>query len=353
MRWFYIAVIIGIIITILTVLLFMLDVNLEYIFVVSSLATIIMVIPTLFFREEKERILKLLYNLYDEYQKEKIKNVENKETHRKEIKQIKQVVHSEKVKHQYLKRMVDNIGVTLVKENISKEDILKNITNPLKAIIFLKYWEDLDKKRYIIRDKIYPKIHAYHIKGGLRIIPPAYVPQDKSNPELIKWFKKQINDNVPLNYEYNIPLVCPVNLTDINAFKNLNKRFERGHFDWLENVPAKDIAPTDMLINYLETKKNISTRELIDIPNIMFLVDDNQISLEDKSILENKSNKIIDDIKNHLQIQDLKTTDLANIDDKELTIILSDNNVKRPLNVSTMLINNAKLWKIVLDRKLN
>ena len=103
----------------------------------------------------------------------------------------------------------------------------------------------------------------------------------------------------------------------------------------------------------LFTKKDISTRDIIEIPNIMFLVDDNQITINDKSILKNQRNNIINNIKNHIQSDELKTTDLANMDDQELTLILADNGVNRPLNVSQMLINNAKLWKVVLDRELS
>jgi hypothetical protein len=108
-----------------------------------------------------------------------------------------------------------------------------------------------------------------------------------------------------------------------------------------------------MLFDYLVTKKDISTRDIIEIPNILFLVDDSQITIKDKSILKKQRGKIIDDIKNYLQIDELKTTDLANIEDQELTFILTDNGVNRPLNVSKMLINNAKLWKVILDRELN
>lgn len=73
MRWFHKAIIIGIIITILTVVLVKLNVNSEYIFIASSLATLILGGLSLFFKEEKEKIMKLLFKLHDEYQKEEMK----------------------------------------------------------------------------------------------------------------------------------------------------------------------------------------------------------------------------------------------------------------------------------------
>jgi hypothetical protein len=352
-RWFQKITIIGIIITILTYILIWLKIDLVFIFVSSSLATLILGAMSFYKREEKEKILDLFFQLQNAFEHEKKKHSKDTERHISEIKRIKQEINSEKTKRQRLSKMFSNIGVTLTKENISKEEIIKNISRPLKAILFQKYWEDPGKKRFILRDEVFPKIHAYHIKGGLYIIPPAFVPQYTSNDECVKWFRNQLKENIPSDYQYNIPFASTVNLTDIKSFKNLNKEYDRGHFNWLRNVPTEDIAPTEMLVNYLVTKKDISTRDIIEIPNIMFLVDDNQITIKDKLILNKNRNKIIDDIKNYLQINELKTTELANMGEQELTFILADNGVNRPLNVSRMLITNAKLWKVVLDRQLN
>lgn len=178
------------------------------------------------------------------------------------------------------------------------------------------------------------------------------MPQDKSNDELIEWFKKQLEENIPPDYEYNIDFVTTVNLTDIKSFKRLGKQFERGHFNWLRNIPTEDIAPTDMIMNYLSVKKDISTRDIIEIPNLLFLIDDNLITPQDKEILKREGEKVIKDIKKYLRTKELKTTNLAHIDSKELTLILTDNGVKNPLIVSNMLIRNAKIWKLILDREL-
>ena len=352
MHWFHKVLIIGAIVTVLTVALIQFNVNLVYIFVASSLATLILGALSFYKKEKKNQLTEQFNKLFEEYIKEKEKHRIDEEIRKGEINHIKQEIESEKIKSRRLTKMVDNIGVTLTKENISKEEIIRNITTPLKTIIFQKYWEDPVRKRYIIRDKVYPKIHAHHIKGGLRIIPAGYVPQDKSNDEIIKWFRKELEENIPPDYEYNIDFITIVNLTDIKSFKRLGNRYERGHFDWLRNVPTKEIAPPDMIMNYLATKKDLSTRDIIEIPNIMFLVDDSIITLQDKAVIKNKGDEIIKDIKKFLRIKELKTTDLANIDDKELTLILSEFGIKRPLIISEMLIRNAKLWKIILDRKL-
>lgn len=353
MRWFHKVFIIGITITILTLLMVWFNVNTIYIFISSSLATLILGIISFYKKEEKDKTLDLLHRINDAYEQEREKRIRDTEYSKQEINRISQEVHNEKTKRLQLSRIVDNIGITLTKENISKEEIINNIQSPLKAFLFQKYWEDPVRKRYLLRDDVFPKIHAYHIKGGLYIIPPAFVPQEKSNDELIDWFKNQLKEQIPSDYQYNFPFATTVNLTEISSFKNLDKQYDRGHFNWLRNVPTEEIAPTEMLLNYLAAEKDISLRKLIDIPNIMFLIDDNQITLENKAILKNQSEKIIDEIKKYLRLDKLKTTDLANIENQDLTLILTMNDVNHPLDISRMIINNAKLWKLVLDRELS
>jgi hypothetical protein len=85
----------------------------------------------------------------------------------------------------------------------------------------------------------------------------------------------------------------------------------------------------------------------------MFLIDDNQITLKNKELLKTRSEKIIDDIKNHFKLDKIKTTDLANIENQDLTLILTMNDIDHPLDISRMIITNARLWKLVLDRELN
>ena len=51
-------------------------------------------------------------------------------------------------------------------------------------------------------------------------------------------------------------------------------------------------------------------------------------------------------------MDEFKTTDLADIDEKELTLILTKCNIRHPLSVTQMVIRNAKIWKIIFERKI-
>lgn len=344
MKWYTKTILfISLIIVTSTILIYFFPEYLEFISVISMITTIASSV-LLFYTKDKENLMKQLLWLLKEHEKYK-KHSEKK------ISNIKEKLISEKSKSEKLSRMVDNIGITLNKENISKQELINNISSPLKAIIFMKYWEDRDKQRGYFMKKVYPSIHAYPIRAGLNIIPPRYILQEKSNEEIIAWFFEEIEKLLPKNYEYNIPIATVVNLTGIKSFNRLKPKHERGHFNWLSNVPSEDIAPTEKIIDYLAIKKDISTRDIIEIPNLRFLIDENYLTMQDTIMLKKKENTIIKDIKNYLKIEELKTTDFSNMDDKELTLIFTDNGIKNPLNLTKMVKYNAEIWRMLLDRK--
>ena len=344
MKWYIKTLLfIAVIITLSFILIYFFPEYLQTISVISMLTTIVSGL-ILFYTKDKENLMSQLLWIIKEHER-------YKKHSQKEISSIKKDLVVEKSRSKKLSKMVDNIGLTLNKENISKQELINNISSPLKAILFMKTWEDRDNNRKLFINKVYPNIHAYRIRSGFNIIPPRHVPQDKSNEKIINWFFKEVEKVLPKNYEYNIPIATVVNLSDIKSFKRLKPKHEKGHFDWLSNVPPEDIAPTEQIIDYLETKKDISTRDIIEIPNIRFLIDENYLSTEDTVMLKNKENFIIGDIKKYLNTEKLKTTDLSNIDEKELTLIFTDYGIKNPLNLSKIVKNNAEIWKLLLDRR--
>lgn len=139
MHWYYKIITIGIVVTVITITLIWSNVNLTYVFVSSSIVTIILGALSFYKKNEKEQITELFVKLFDEFQKEKEKHQIQEQVHKGEIKHIKQEFESEKLKRQQLSIVFDNIGLTLNRENISKEELINNISSPLKSIIFQKY----------------------------------------------------------------------------------------------------------------------------------------------------------------------------------------------------------------------
>lgn len=105
------------------------------------------------------------------------------------------------------------------------------------------------------------------------------------------------------------------------------------------------------MLPHLELKKKISLRNIIEIPNLLFLIDEIYVSTEDKLAINRRNKKIINEIKTYLKTDKFITTDLANIDQKELEFILVTNGIKNPDFISSIIKYNAKIWKQILDRQ--
>lgn len=324
----------------------------QYIVPIGLLGSIVTIISFLFILTSKEeRTIKRLEKIVEEYEKEKHQNINQIKKLSKDVTTIKKNFDIEKGKTRRLSRLLDNVGVVLNRENISKEELIKNITSPLKAIVFFKTWEDPDRKREIFMNKVYPDMHIYGIRSGLSILPPKYIPQHMTKDEMIEWFLGEIEKRIPKGYQYNLPFITVINLTDIRSFRRLASIHSKGHFSYLDKIPIDELAPSQTVLNFLAKKKKISLRNIIEIPNLLFLIDEIYVSTEDKLAINRQNKKIINEIKTYLKTDKFITTDLANIDQKELKFILVTNGIKNPDFISSIIKYNAKIWKQILDRQ--
>ena len=142
------------------------------------------IFPNLF-KDKNKAILEKYENVISDYKKK----YEDEVSKSKKLKAEKKVVKFEKTE---LKKFLDKINETLQKENISKEELIKNIASSLKAVIFFKTAEDISQKRFLLRDQVYPEMGIISIRSGLAMLPPKRVPQDLSNTKIIEWF---LNEN--------------------------------------------------------------------------------------------------------------------------------------------------------------
>jgi len=326
---------------------------------VGLLASILAILSFLIPKKDNNAVE--LERIIEDFQIEKEKEVEDKNNMIQKLstdmdKTLKKL-EKEKEKTKKLSALLHNVGFVLNRENISKPQLIKNIANPLKAIVFLKIWEDPDLKWNrqggvkLFNEKVYPEMHIYGVRAGLSILPPKFVPQTLSNEKIIEWFLEEIEKRVPKGYQYNLPFISVVDLKDTASFKRLDPVHKRGHFSYLDKIPIEELAPPKMIFNFLSNKKHISVREIIDIPNLLFLIDETYISTEDNITIKKNNEKIVDSIKRYLQTEKFLTTDLANINQKKLQLILTKHGVKESSIISNMIIQNAKVWKKILERQ--
>lgn len=266
----------------------------------------------------------------------------------KKLQSEKEKLRFEKTEY---RKFLDKINETLKRENISKSELMKGISSSLKAIVFFKTWEDTIQKRALFVDKAYPDIGVICIRSGLSILPPRRVPQEFSNKKIIKWFKKELEKRVPKGYEYNIAFITVINLIEATYFRRLGRIRERGQFSFLDKIPIEELLPAKEVINYLKKKKNLSPKDIIEIPNIVFLVEDYMITKSDYEKLKKNNEKIIKQIKKKTKSEELKTTDLASVDLKLMQTILRKY-VSDSKKIAERVKSNASFWKDYFEHRL-
>lgn len=250
-----------------------------------------------------------------------------------------------------LKKFLFKINETLQKENISKEELMKNMSHSLKAILFFKTAEDTSNKRMIFINKIYPELGVIGIRSGLSLLPPSRVPQDKTNEQIIEWFKSEIDKRIPKDYEYNIPLITVINLNETKSFKQL-KDFRKIQLSFLDKIPIEELLTTKEVLNYLLHKKNLSSKDIIEMPNLVFLIEDYLIGKVDLESIRENNEKILDEIKKKIGIKEIKTTDMATVDKIILTDALKTY-VSDPEKVYERIKENSTFWKSYFENRLN
>jgi len=236
-----------------------------------------------------------------------------------------------------LKKILSRVNETLSKEHISKEDLIDKMKENQYTILIQKHNESIEKT---IRDRLY-SLGFKHINSGIYILPPVKAREwgVDGNFDLDKWLKTKLLLNLPKDYKHMINFVSIIDLKKTTARNNLVKR-SRTYLDVLE--PADLIEP-ERLIEYLKDKKNISIKDIIQVPNLLFLVDEYAVNKKDYESIKRHNDEILISIKNKIHLDEIKTADLATIDEETLKEAL-ENYTNKPTEISSMIIRNAKFW---------
>ena len=297
------------------------------------------IISPLLLKDDKwisfERIIKDYKNRYDS-EVIKVKKLES----------AKRKVSFEKSE---LIKALEKINLTLQKENISKEELIRSVDSSLKAVIFFKTWEDTENKRALFQKKVYPSLGIVNIRSGLAMLPPRSIPQEKSNKEIIKWFIKKIVKEIPEDYEFSMPIISVIDIKKSDSFKRL-KPFRRFQKSFLDFIPINELVPTNVAMNFLHQKKHLSSRDIIEIPNLIFLIEDYLISKEDYESIKKNNSKILSIIQKKVNSTELKTTDLATIEIESIKEAL-DKYVSDKDVIAERIKMNASFWKSYFENR--
>ncbi|MGC8580442.1 MAG: hypothetical protein ACP5MB_10360 [bacterium] len=241
-----------------------------------------------------------------------------------------------------LKKIVYKIDETLKSEKISKEDLIAKIKGGRYTILLQKHNEGPEK---YIRGRLY-SLGFRHINSGIYILPPVKARElDISESfDISDWLKRVLLKGLPNDYKCMINFVSIIDLKNTAAHNNLVKRSKT----YLDVLAPEDLIEPEGLIAYLNDKKNISIKDVIQIPNLVFLLDESSVDKKDYEAVRKHNDEILMAIKKNVGSKEIITTDFATINENIIQDVLKAY-VSNPGEISGMIIRNAKFW----NRNLN
>lgn len=260
--------------------------------------------------------------------------------------------NKEEVSNIKLQQLMTKISINLQKEHFSKEDLLQKINKPLYCLLFHKTEEASlnDNKAKTLRDKILPELGFKFIRGsrGIYILPPSLLPDFANREEIERWVKRKILNRIPSNYRYIFSFISLIDLRFTLSIKEdkLTKKYDT----LLETIGAEELIGFSQGLNYLHTKKNLSIKDIIEIPNFFFLIEGTSLDISKKQILKEKNEEIIKIIQKDFK-KEIFTKDIPNMDSSYLFDILKKYVILELKDIE-QIKSNASFWEDVINNHL-
>ena len=208
-----------------------------------------------------------------------------------------------------------------------------------------------DTTHHYIRDQFYPHIGAFYIHGGTCIIPPDKIDQQLSDKEILIWFETELRKFIPEDYKFNFSIVSVVDLKSTITLNQEMHPKSKYRLTYLDGLAIDQILSFRELESFLYSEKNISSRDIIDLPSLTFLADRESTTLTNFKKLADNNNEIIGSLKEKLDFNEIKTTDIALVELTDLKEVLADY-MNDTESLSENIIENAKFWKNYFENKL-
>ena len=273
-----------------------------------------------------------LFQIYKEQNKELIEK----------YKEVKDEKEKKSIEKKQLEKLLDKINETLQKENISKEDLIEKLDSPLFTILIQKYNEP--KKQ--IQNRLL-KLGFKTFGQGIYILPPVKANFIKRGFDLKRWLQRRILKDLPKDYKYIIKFAAVVDMRKMICDKQLVIKAQT----YLDILSVEDLIQPHQIVTYLKSKRNISLRDVIELANISFLVEEYLVKKKDYKILKKNNDKILSEIKREMNMDEVKTTELGSIDEETLSKIL-EKYVSEPKKIAERIKENSIFWKNVFNNKL-
>jgi len=248
------------------------------------------------------------------------------------------------------RRILDRIRRSL-KGEISTEELIKRFDRPLNALLIYKWGEPYGKK--LIRNRL-AELGFKDIASGIKILPPSRMPKPplRNSKDMEKWLKQNVLDLLPKDHKYSIVFAQLVDLRKLYATKYAPKEWAdrfRG-YTLFDKLSWEELFPIEYIRKIISRKTRVSVEELIvkHFP-FSFLI---SRFLNDKDLdrILNQRKRVIQDLKNTFQIENLTLLSFAEMDEKKLSSILASLRVRNSNQIAVDMVNEARYWKRFLEK---
>ena len=167
-----------------------------------------------------------------------------------------------------------------------------------------------------------------------------------------KWLKQNVLDLLPKDHKYSIVFAQLVDLRKLYATKYAPKEWAdrfRG-YTLFDKLSWEELFPIEYIRKIISRKTRVSVEELIvkHFP-FSFLI---SRFLNDKDLdrILNQRKRVIQDLKNTFQIENLTLLSFAEMDEKKLSSILASLRVRNSNQIAVDMVNEARYWKRFLEK---
>lgn len=250
-----------------------------------------------------------------------------------------------------LQQLMERVTFQLKEEHLDKNELLRKIDSPLYALLVYKSQEidTIGTKSKPLREKIMFEAGFKFIKGsrGAYILSPSKVPPFKTRDEIDNWIKQNILEKIPKSMRYVIAYISLIDLRFTFSIKNdnLTKKYEL----LFDVISSEELLNISQGLTYLQNKKKLSIKDIINIPNLYFLSDKTSLSYEEKMKLHDNNHIIITNIEKKIN-KSINTKDIAEMDILILKEGMNDIISLSDDDLNTIKIN-AQFWVDFLENK--
>lgn len=249
----------------------------------------------------------------------------------------------------YLENLVNSqFNRFLEYHKLDKNLLIKELEGEkIETLYIIKQKETDDQK--LLKERI--KILGFkHVTFGDWILPPKKLKDKgilKQQDGVKRWVEKNLIKGMDLKDFVNS--VAIINLS--NMYDE-----ERGKTKRARKIIGGILKPTDFiskekLISDIHKNNNISLREILQIPFLDSLIDQEHTQI--LGYIKNLNTKLIEKIEKKLEIEHLKTTDLINLKESELEDIMNSFNIKNSRMLSKEILRNVKIMDSYLNKENN